>query len=159
MKYKGNKPDGSRYMDVLVFPRPAEKESIALWVRALDEEWDVWNEKCPAPPIPVETGADGEVIELEEDEGYLAQLQNWGVLQTDFLVVFSITFDANPLEWDSVKLDKPSTWRHWRTEILELGLSRIELNKVLAKCIAVNSLNEDLMDQARADFLRGHQKG
>ena len=154
MQVKGKKSAGGRHKDCIAFPR--EEGPVGFWVQALDEEWDVFNERCPAPTPPVHTTADGKV-EDEEDEGYEAQVKNWGELKMDFLTVYSLTIEDNQIDWDNVILEKPSTWRHWRTEVKEFGLSRVEVNKLFFKVLEVNSLSEDLMEQARADFLRGPQ--
>jgi len=153
MKLKGKATAGGRYVDCIAFPRP--DEPIGFYVQALDDEWDFWNDNCPRPEPPTETKAGGEEVELDEDEGYLAQVADWGTMKMNFIAVYSLTIPDNEIEWEHVKLDKPSTWRHWTKEIKDFGLSRVEANQLFLKCLDVNSLGEGLMDQARADFLRG----
>ena len=153
MKLNGKATAGGRFKDCIAFPRP--DGPIGFFVQALDDEWDFWNNNCPRPTPPVETKADGEEVELEDDEGYQAQLANWGTMKMNFIAVYALTIPDNPLEWDHVKLDKPSSWKHWTTEIKDFGLARVEANQLFMKCLDVNSLGEGLMDQARADFLHG----
>lgn len=152
MKLRGKASAGERYRDCIAFPRP--DAPIGFIVQALDDEWDFWNDNCPRPTPPIEM-KDGEEVELEEDEGYQAQLANWGTMKMNFIAIYALSIPDNEIEWDHVKLDKPSTWRHWSKEIKEFGLSRVEANQLFLKCLDVNSLGEGLMDQARADFLRG----
>ena len=76
----------------------------------------------------------------------------------DFMAVYSLDTSENELEWERVILDKPSSWKHWREEVKEFGLTRVEQNQLFMKIVEVNGLSENLLDQARADFLRGLQK-
>jgi hypothetical protein len=157
MKLRGRKSAGERFKDVIVFPR-GNDAPIAFWVLALDEEWDFFNDSCPRPKPQKLTTAEG-VKEDEDDLGYKQQLESYFELYSDFMVVHSITILDNEIEWEKVDVQKPSTWKNWRAEMREFGLTRMEMNKLLLKCRDVNSLNEDLMEQARADFIRGRQTG
>ncbi len=156
MKLNGKKMEGGRHKDVIVFPRGTE-EPIAFWVQALDDEWEDWEKGNPPPEPPVVRKASGAEKNFE-DEGYKQAIENWLLRKSAFMVVASLTIPENDIEWETLDMEKPKTWVRWRDEMKDAGLTVVEINKLIRKISEVNQLSEDLLDQAREDFLRGEQK-
>lgn len=120
-------------------------------------------EQFPSPKPPmihnVETNMD------EPDFGSAkfraAQLTHNGQF-LDWLALSSIkagaighTGQELPVTWDTIDMDDPTTFKNWRQELTDAGHTDAEINRLMDGVMEVNSLSEEAVAKARADFLRG----
>jgi len=74
---------------------------------------------------------------------------NWMLLQS-----LSATKD---LEFETVKMDDPSTYNNLHTEMQAAGFSGAEINAIFDKIFDVNGLNQEKIEKATQLFLAGRQ--
>lgn len=148
MKYKGKKLEG-RNTDVLVLFRGDER--IALKFQAI-ESFTEFEELAPGP-IPPEIMRPGGVKEKNvRDPEYKQQVEAHARLRTSWLVITSLKV-TDDVEWEVVDYSDPSTWDQWNKELMEAGFSEPECARIVATAAQVNSLDDEMLEQARQDFL------
>ena len=86
-----------------------------------------------------------------KDANYLQLLDRHSQLRLAFLVIKSL----QEVEWDTVDIADPNTWMNWEKDLIEGGLSDIEVQRVMGCVMTSNSLNEAKLVEAREAFLRG----
>jgi hypothetical protein len=153
MKIAGKKIEG-RNTEIIVLPRPLGEDIVlrAEAVLSLDNFHKLCNE--PKPPMQIRPG--GIQVANVTDPGYKEQLNLYQARRLAYLILESLK--ATPdLEWETVKEDDPGTWTNWETELLDSGLSAIEIGRIRTGVFTANCLNEALIQEARETFLRGIQ--
>jgi hypothetical protein len=105
--------------------------------------------KLPKAPFVLRRGKQERNI---EDKGYEDQCMDYLVKRENYMVAASLM--ATPdLEWETVDLEKPGTWKNCEKELLETGLPKTEVSYIFEKVRQVNSLDQDKLDEARERFL------
>ncbi len=152
MKYKGQKVL-SRNQEIIPIPRPdGDIVFIANAVRNWEEFDKILSE--PKPPTILKPG--GVKIEDKRDPSYLKALDEYNELRTHYLVLKSI--DESPdIEWETVDLTKPDTWKNYRKELQDSNFTDIEIGRIMMGVMRANSLDEKMIDEARISFLHGQQ--
>lgn len=135
--------------EILVLPR--EPESIVFRAVAVPD-MDEFSKLCPPPKPPGVYTKDGWVPQ-ENDEDYLKLRANYEMQQLAWLVLR--TLEPSEIEWQTVDMANPATWKNWQKELREAGLTSVEVNKVVQLVMNANMLNEDKLAKAREVFLRG----
>lgn len=148
MKYKGKKLEG-RNTDVLVLMRGQDR--IVFKAEALDN-YDEFDKLCSMPEPPKRLRPGGIQEANTSDPLYKKALDQYAENKVNYTIVRSLAVSED-IVWDNVHLDKVETWGNWRKELEEAGFTDIELMRVLQLCTRVNCLDEDLLDQAKEDFL------
>ena len=148
MKYKGKTVEGKN-VEVLVLLKGEDQivfqaESVPSY-----EEFEKLVAE-PTPPTRMRPG--GATEEFREDPTFQTLLKEYAEKKTNFLIITSLRV-TEELEWDTVNFDKPDTWGNWRTELEESGFSEIELVRIMKIVMQANSLDDDLLEQARQSFL------
>lgn len=136
---------------LLVLPRD-NGDDIIITARAVlsMEEFDLY---CPAPK-PKKAFVKGKGnIDLVEDPAYKQELATYGEKRFAFMALKSL--EPSDIEWQTVQVDKPSTWLNWTEELKEAGLSDSEVNRIIVCVMQANSLDERKLTEAREAFLRG----
>lgn len=133
--------------EVLVLPRLGE--DIIIRAKAV-QDMDAFDAQCPMPKAPAVLVKGGFKEDLEAPS-YLAQIEKHGELKLAFIAINSLL----EMEWDTVDIEKPSTWRNWEKDLLSAGLSTTEVNRVLICVMQANCLDEGKLKEARDFFLRG----
>jgi len=59
------------------------------------------------------------------------------------------------IEWETVELNKPETWANWEKELLDAGLSPMEVRRIYRNVLEANSLSEQAVEEALENFLTG----
>lgn len=136
---------------LLVLPR--QDQDIVLKFQAI-VSMDEFEEKCPAPKAPVVTGRKGETYPDFTDPHYKASLETYGNMRTDYMVLKSLSV-TDGLEWETVDMDKPSTWNKWEKELMDSGFSTFEVQRIIGEMLEVNSLSDSSLEEARKRFLAG----
>ena len=135
---------------ILVLPRPSGDDIV---VRAksvsVNEEFDKLVPEPEAPAILVK----GESKRDYTDEDYVKAVRRRDSMRFAYLCLRSI--EDSEIEWERVNMDKPSTWLEWDKEMMEAGLSEVEVGRIVNLVMEANSLDEAKIEEARKAFLRG----
>jgi len=138
-------------LEILVLPRIDGDLVIKAKSVAIKDEFDVL---CPVPTPPTVLTKNGKKSDLE-DKSFLEQCSVRDSRQWDYMILRSL--EPSNIEWERVDLDKPSTWSEWRRELVEAGLSEVEVNRVTMAVMSANSLDEEKIKAARESFLLGQE--
>lgn len=143
----------TRAEEVLVLPRP-QSDDIVIRARsvAINDEFEAL---CPMPIPPSVRTKNGKREDLE-DESYLKAVERRDNLRWDYMILRSL--EPSEIEWETVDLDKPNTWSGWKKELLDAGLSDIEIGRIQAAVMSACSLDEDKLKEARDSFLLGQDQ-
>jgi hypothetical protein len=152
MKIGGIDPKTMPTEVILVLPR-GESE-IVFRARGVPD-YEEFNKLCPEPTAPkVHTAKDGWQDNVK-DPGYRDMMKTYGLKRFAWLVINSL--EPSDLEWETVIPDNPSTWLGWEDEMRDSGFSQVECNRVQTLVMEANCLDEEKLDRARENFLRGQQ--
>lgn len=148
MKYKGKKLEGLN-TDVLVLMKGEER--IVFKASAV-ANYKEFQELCSVPEPPIKILPGGIRENNTSDPAFKAKLNEYAQKKTDYTVVKSLQA-SDDIEWDNVDIEKPETWKNWRTELEEASFTEVEVLRILQLCTRVNALDDDLLQQARESFL------
>jgi hypothetical protein len=135
--------------EILVLPRG--EANLVFRAKALPD-MEEFNALCPVPEPPGKLTKDGWVKDPDEP-GYKEILANYTRQRLAYMVVKSL--EPSDIEWTTVQPDNPKTWSRWDKEMLDAGLTQVEVNRILQLVIEANSLSEEKIKAARESFLRG----
>lgn len=138
--------------EILVLPRGDQEivfEAVAL------ASWDEFDAMCPEPKAPGIRTRDGFQPD-KDDPTYKQLLENYRAQRWAYLVLKSL--EPSEIEWESVDVSKPSTWKNWSQELQDAGLTAVEINRVIQLVMDANCLNEARLKEARELFVRGRQQ-
>ena len=65
------------------------------------------------------------------------------------------SLEPSNVEWDTVNVADPRTWKNWSTDLRGGGLSDIECQRVMNLVLEANCLDEAKLKKAREVFLAG----
>ena len=150
MRISGVEVTGSEAL--LVLPRDKGDIPIRAIAVSITEEF---NEKCPEPVAPMLQMKDGNKPD-HSDKDYKSAMARRGEMRFALMVVRSL--EPSNIEWDEMDVDKPATWLKWKDELLEGGISEVECNRIVGLVLEANSLDEDKIKAARANFLLGQEE-
>ena len=153
MKIGGVDPRTLPTEEVLVLPRGDQR--IVFRASGL-EDMEPFKALCPEPKAPGKLTKDGFVPDTE-DEGYKSVMEEQSKRRLAYMVVNSLA--PSEIEWDTVKLDDPSTWTNWEVDMKAAGLTQVECNRVLSLVLEANCLDEVKLRKARELFLQGPPQG
>jgi len=137
--------------EVLVLPRLDGNDLVfrAQAVMSTEE----FQKKVPEPKPNARLVAGGKWEKSLDDPAFQEAARKYGELRYAYYVLKSL--EPSNIEWDTVDLDKPSTWANWSEDLRNAGLNETEVNRV-SLCVArANSLDETKLEAARESFLRG----
>ena len=136
--------------EVLVLPRPTAQDLVfrAVAVTSMSE----FERLCPDPKPKARLVAGG-WKDWVDDPAYLEAIQKHGQLRFAWILLSSLA--PSNIEWDTVDATQPSTWLNWEADLKAAGLSQTEINHVINCVASANSLNEQKLEAARQNFLRG----
>lgn len=148
MKIAGKEISGPAE-EVLVLPR-MDGDIVFRCKAVLDMKH--FDNMCPEPkakPVLVAGGFKPN----EKDPAYLAQVAAHASMRIAYIAVISL--EPSKIEWETVDLNVPSTWKNWEKELADAGFSQIEINRITVCILQANSLDEEKLEAARASFLHG----
>lgn len=148
MKFRG-KTLGERNADVLVLFRGSKRIVIKAEAVESYEEFDALV-SVPIPPEKILPG--GKKERNTKDSDFIKAREEYASQKTDWLIITSLRATKD-IEWERVKYDEPATWSEWEPELREAGFIEIECMRIVQLVTEVNSLDDDMLDQARQDFL------
>jgi hypothetical protein len=152
MKLKGRRP--GVHVEPIILPRP--DGDLVFHAKAI-ADFDVFEQMCPPPEPPGKILPGGKKELNPEDPTFNQQMTQYADKRVAYMVVKGLS-DATPdLEWEDVKLDDHTTWKLFRSELRDSGLSDIEISRLVSGVMLANSLSEAGVERARQRFLAGEQ--
>ncbi len=150
MKIGGIDPTKLSNIEILVLPRG--NDSIVFKATGL-ASYDEFDALCPEPKIPgVHKPKEG-FVPNPEDPSYREMVGNWGKKRMAYMAIKSL--EPSEIEWDTVKIETPSTWLKWQEDLKANGFTQVEVNRIMGLVLDANCLNEDRLERAREVFLLG----
>jgi hypothetical protein len=137
--------------EVIVLPR-ADDQVIVLKARAVLDLKE-FRRLCPEPVPKKMLKRGGEEVLNTSDPAYKAATQAWGELYIHYLTITSLQATDGGIEFDTVELTNPGTWKNWEQDFKNAGFSEMEINRVRAGVMTANALNEQKIKEARENFL------
>lgn len=134
---------------LLVLPRSTGE--VVIKARAVPS-YEEFDKLCPEPKMPVIVTRDGNKTDDTNVE-YLKAVARREELRIAYIYIKSL--EPSRVEWDTVKLDTPSTWLNFREDFKNAGFSPVEINRIWGTVSEANCLSEDKLEAARARFLLG----
>ena len=150
MKIKGKKLDGPN-IEVVVIPRQSGDLVFKAQAVLNYEDCDKLN---PMPTAPKMLLRGGGVQENVEDPRYKAKIEEWATRKFYWMLIKSLEATEG-LEWETVKMDDPSTWSNYKTEMQTAGLSPGEIGRIEICVTDACGLNQSKIDEATKRFLAG----
>jgi kynurenine formamidase len=129
--------------EVVVIPR-GDTELVIRAQAVLD--FTDFEKLDPMPKPPVKMLATGETQYNVEDPKYKERFANWAQEKTEWMILKSLSA-TDGLEWDTVKMDQPATWKNYRAE-LETNFTPAETNKILEIVMTACGLNQTKIEEA-----------
>lgn len=136
--------------EVLVLPRLNGRDLVfkATSVPSMQ----MFEDLCPRPKPAMKLTKGGK-REPHLTDSYTKELEEWSKRRYAFICIKSL--EPSEIEWETVNIDKPSTWTKWMEELRDAGLSDTEINRVQTLVLDANALNEEKLKRARESFLLG----
>jgi hypothetical protein len=150
MKVKGKKVEG-RNIEVVVIPRP--EDDIVFFCEAIPD-YEEFNELCPAPTPPEKLYPGGVRKPDTESPEFKEKMEEWATLRTHWTVLKSLE-NCPDIEWETIDMEKPSTWTLYEKELKEAGFTEIENYRILQGVMRANSLDDEMLNEAKKSFLQG----
>jgi hypothetical protein len=152
MKINGRKIGPS--IETVVIPR--EGEDFVFRAQAVLDysEFDTNNPE-PKPPEALMPGGERKLI--YDNPKYQERVGEWAESKTHWMILKSLQATEG-LEWETVKMEDPSTWPNYQEEMKTSGLSPAEINTIVQTVITANGLNQQKIDEALERFLAGQAR-
>lgn len=129
------------------FPRVEGDIVFTAQAVACSEEFD---QLCPEIEPKVERDLNGNVTRvLHDDPVYIKKFRDRGVKKFDFQVLKCLV----DVTWETVDFKDPESWKNWRNEAREIGLSDIEIMVMLNKIVECLNPTQEVVEEARKSFL------
>lgn len=156
MKLQGKTIEGVNEIDIII-PRGNDiSNAIVLKARAI-LDWSLLDKLLPAPKPRVKILPGGKRELDEKNPEFVKRREDYWARRSIWIVLESLK--ATPgLEFEKVIYEKPDTYLDFEKEMKEAGFSFVEVQRIIAGCMQVNALSEQMLDQARADFLSFQEK-
>jgi hypothetical protein len=136
--------------EVVVIPR--RSGDLVFKARAVD--FSDFMKLCPAPQAPTMIVKGGGKSLNVEDKEYKKALSVWATQRTNWMIIKSLQATEG-FEWETVKMDEPSTWGNFQQELEDSGLTALEINAVVQIVLDACGLNQKKIDEATKRFLAG----
>jgi len=148
MKYKGKKVEGKN-VEIIPIKRP---EGDIIFIAEAVSNWDEFEKLLPEPTPPVVIKPGGQRVSDYTDKKFIKSVEEHARARTQWIVLKSLEATKD-LEWETVDINKPETWLNYEKELKDSNFSIIEIGRIIRGVMVANSLDEDMIDAAKADFL------
>lgn len=152
MKINGRKLDKPQ-IEVCVIPR---RDGDLIFKAQPIVDFTDFVALCPMPIPPTVIRKGGEKGQDVEDPAYKEALNTWAKQRTDWMILKSLAA-TDDLEWETVKLNDPSTWGNYAKEFETSGLNPAEVNSIINIVVDACGLNQKKIDEATKRFLAGQE--
>lgn len=152
MKFKGEQLKGTN-QEIIPILRPG---GDIIFVADAVQDWKEFDELVtePTPPEIIKPG--GVKLQNKNDPTFIKALDEYNNLKTSYLILASLQ-NTPDMEWETVDMKKSDTWKNYRQELLDSDFTEIEVGRIVIGVMRANSLDEGMIDEARAHFLHGKQ--
>lgn len=153
MRLKGKKIE-SRNVEYIVIPRTnreGQSEDIVLKAQAI-LSFEDFDKMCPMPEPKTAVMPGGETKLLTEEPAYKESMDKYGRRKMQYLTIKSLEATEG-LEWETVKINDPTTWDNIETELQASGFSAIEVGRIQQGIAKANALSDEKLEEARERFL------
>lgn len=153
MKLDGQKIEGPNKMTIVI-PR-GDRAPIVFQAQAIMDYSELDN-LLPRPKAGTKIIKGGKRVVDTEAPTYVQAMKDYGTRRFSYIVLKSL--QATPdLEWEKVDFGRPATWPLFEDELKESGFTPGEIHAIITKCLEVNALDEEKINQARQDFLASQE--
>ena len=139
--------------ELLVLPRPEGAIPFRAKAVSINDEFDA---KVPMPTPPKMQVKGGKFKEDYGDKNYLQAVDLRNSQRFAFMCIKSL--EPSEIEWSTVDLNKPATWGNWTKDLMEAGISEVEIGRIINLVMVANSLDEKKIEEARKLFLLGQDQ-
>lgn len=152
MKIKGRTIAGPN-VELIVIPR-GDRESVVLKAKAV-VDYDAFDALVPVPVPPMITHR-GEKVAVPnfEDPDYRKASRERFTKRANWIMLESLSATEG-LEWDTIRMNEPSTWTNIDSELKTAGFSKAEVNMISNAVSVANGLDDEKIKEARDRFLSG----
>lgn len=152
MKIKGKKID-SPMIEIVVLPRP-DGDIVFKAQAVLDfEEFD----KLVTEPTPRMLLKPGGGMEKDtNNKNYRKELDEYNTQRVHWMFIKSLEATEG-LEWETVDMNDPTTWKNYESELKASNFSAMEINHITRAIMIANALDDRKLKEARDSFLAGPQ--
>jgi hypothetical protein len=148
MKIAGKKVEGVSRKTVII--KREEGDITFIFEAVLDES--EFETICPRPAPGIKMVPGGSKVPDFENKDYKKALDEWASQKTRWSFLKSIA--ATPdLEWETVDLSNPKTWKNYTDELTASGFSPGEQYKLMQAYMFVIGLDEEKVEEAVQSFL------
>jgi len=142
-------------IELIVIPR-GDGEDIVFKAQGVNDT-TVFENLCPLPEPPTRVYPGGRKAQDVTAPEYLKKMAEHNTLRFHFMMLESLKV-TDSLEWETVDMGRPETWKNYTDELTAAGLTNTEVNMVVNGVLAANCLNEDRIEEARQRFLASQQE-
>ncbi len=147
MKINGRVP--TPYEIVKVFPR--QDGNLVFKFRAVMNMGE-YDEQFPRPTAPKKLVAGiGEINDFQNPT-FAEALNRWCSSKADWVFLKSIAV-TDGLEWATVDMSDPTTFRNYINDFLAVGVTDPEIATLMRAANEVNGLNDEKIEEATQSFL------
>lgn len=136
---------------ILVLPRP--DGNLVFRAKAV-MDYDEFDKICPEPKVPTRIVKGGKKEVNLTDPDYVKAVIEVNENRMAWIVLKSLSATEG-LEWETVNMLVPNTWKNYSQELKDSGFSIIEINKIVGLALEANALDEGKLESARQSFLAG----
>lgn len=155
MKYLGKTIDRPQ-PEIVVIPRPSGNIIIRC---AMVTDFTAFDGLCPEPKPPkILLAGETEFKDNYEDPEYTKAMNDFNLKRASWLVIKSLTLGTPELEFETVKLEDPSTWANYAKELEDDGLTKGEIQYLITKAIEACGFSTSKVEEATKDFLATQRK-
>lgn len=147
MKYKGR----TSFLSTSICVIPRDDGDIVFTAKTVNN-FDEFEKICKEPQPPILTLRTGRSSPDLQDKKYLKELDEYSTLRLQWLVLKSLEATEG-LEWETVNLSDPTTWKNYIVELVNSGFSQLEVTKIIDSVMDACGLNSKKIDEARQRFL------
>ncbi len=143
----------AHFVVTTVIPRQGAASYIFKAQPLTAEQHDFFKKCCPEPE-PTMAIFPGEKTQraIPNDTGYIKAHTAWLNLKSEYMFIASL--DATEgLEWETVILDRPGTWKYAPEELLTSGFLDGEIAQLFRSVSEANGLDAKKIELATKDFL------
>ena len=155
LKFKGQQVSNTN-IEYVVIPRgDSNIVFIAKPVTSLDGFDAVAIE--PKPPLITYPESTGKPPENDfSDPNYIKRLNDYVTARYYWMVLTSLK-DSPDIEWETIDMSKPDTFKNFETELVSSQFLPAEINAIRGAVSRVNALDDRQLDEARKSFLASQQ--
>lgn len=139
--------------EILVLSRKSGQ--VVLTARAI-ADMEAFNNLMPQPTAPKIFRKGKGWGQDVDNKNYVIEMKRYGECKLAWMILTSL--EPSDIEWDTVDMEKPGTWKNWEDDLKQCGFTQHECNLVVGLVLSANQLNEAKLEQARELFVLGQEE-